>query len=255
MTGPGRLLLAVIGWSWAWWGAAALVGQPVTAPVPLVFFLLGSAGPLVVTLWAVRRAPAEDRRRFWRRVVHPGGIAARWWVVIGAVGLAPAVAAMTTAAAFGAPVVLVLGGVGGTALFAVAAGLVEEPAWRGVVLDGFPERGLGTALWIGAVWALWHLPLYAVEGTFQHGVGLGSVSSLALLSGPLPWSVLLVWLVNSTGGRILPAVLVHALGNLGGELFTPTAQTRVLALGFLTAVALAIAWATRGTLAGRSGEG
>jgi uncharacterized protein len=216
-----------------------------------VLALAGFAGPLVVAGWAVwRHVPAGHRRAFWRRVWHPGGISARWGVASGVGGLAASRAAAVAAAAFAAPPAVMLRGAVGAALFGLVAGLVEEPGWRGAVLDRFPEqdRGLRAALVIGVAWAVWHLPLYAVEGTFHHGLGLGSASSFAILLGPVPWSVLLVWLVNSTKGRILPAVVAHALGNLGGDLLTPTAGTRLIGLGALTALALVVVWATRGSL-------
>jgi membrane protease YdiL (CAAX protease family) len=45
----------------------------------------------------------------------------------------------------------------------------EEPGWRGYALDGLQARrsALPADLILGVVWALWHLPLHSMRGTWQ----------------------------------------------------------------------------------------
>jgi uncharacterized protein len=76
--------------------------------------------------------------------------------------------------------------------FALAAGFVEEPGWRGAAMDAWPIRGRAVwmALGIGVVWTFWHLPLHLVEGSYQHALGFGSarfwLTNLALHLGAAP---------------------------------------------------------------------
>ena len=48
--------------------------------------------------------------------------------------------------------------------------LPEELGWRGYAQDRFQSRynALVSSLVIGAGWALWHIPLYFIAGTFQY---------------------------------------------------------------------------------------
>jgi uncharacterized protein len=54
--------------------------------------------------------------------------------------------------------------------FALAAGLVEEPGWRGAASDAWQSKAgpMAAAVGNGLLLGLWHLPLYFVEGSYQH---------------------------------------------------------------------------------------
>jgi uncharacterized protein len=241
-----------VGWTWSFWSAlAALPDLP--APGPLLLHLTGGLGPLVGAAWVLRGRDRAFRRRFLRRVVDPRGIGTAWWVALAAVMALPGVLGATTAALLGvtathadrAPMA-----VAAVLAFAMAAGLVEEPGWRGAAMDAWPApvRAVWMALGIGVVWTLWHLPLYLVEGSYQHGLGFGSVrfwlTSLALIE----LAVLYVWLVQGSGGSILLAVLAHAGFNAVGELVPRSTTGDVIAFLVLTALTLWVVARTRGHL-------
>jgi uncharacterized protein len=98
-------------------------------------------------------------------------------------------------------------------------------------------------------WALWHLPLYFVEGSYQQGLGFGSVR-FALTNLTLrPLAVLYLWLVNGTGGSILMAVLAHAGFNIAGELVPRSTLGDLVALLVLLVATVAVLVVTRGRLA------
>jgi uncharacterized protein len=138
--------------------------------------------------------------------------------------------------------------VAGVVAFALAAGLVEEPGWRGAASDAWQARThpLGAALAIGVLWALWHLPLYFIEGTYQHGLGLGStrfwLTNLVLVQ----LGVLYLWLANGSGGSILVAILAHAGFNIAGEL-VPRSVTGDLVAFFVVAAMTVTVVAATGT--------
>lgn len=52
------------------------------------------------------------------------------------------------------------------------AGLGEEPGWRGFALPRLQSKygPLGATIVLGTVWAIWHLPLLAVDPRASHGI-------------------------------------------------------------------------------------
>jgi len=89
-------------------------------------------------------------------------------------------------------------------------GLGEEPGWRGYALPEVMRRwsGLKAALILGAVWALWHLPLFGTEFTWD----LLPTFVVSVLAG----SVVIAWLFNSSGQSVFLTMLMHAEVNAVG---------------------------------------
>jgi uncharacterized protein len=89
--------------------------------------------------------------------------------------------------------------------------LGEEVGWRGFALPHLQDghSALTAALILGPVWGSWHLPLWLT--------GSGSnplVLFPAFVLSAIALSVLLAWIFNSTGGSLLPIVLLHATAHL-----------------------------------------
>lgn len=51
----------------------------------------------------------------------------------------------------------------------LAGPIPEELGWHGYALAGLQVRfsALWASLVLGVIWALWHVPLYFIEGTYQ----------------------------------------------------------------------------------------
>jgi uncharacterized protein len=230
-----------IGWTWSFLLAAVALGASAGQPLHLV----GLLGPVVAVLVAVRRAEPAYRRALARRVLDPRGVAPRWWLAVLAVGILPGVVGALASGPGGALTggLPAAGALAGAGAFAVAAGLAEEPGWRGLAPDVLaPRLGvLRAGVALGALWSSWHLPLYLLDGTYQAGLGVGTADFWAAVAGPVPLAVLLLWLVRGAGGIVLPAVAAHALGNLTGEVLEETATGRWAQVVALAAGALLVA--------------
>jgi hypothetical protein len=155
------------------------------------------------------------------------------------VALAVAVATGTTPAFpwAGQPIVLVVAF--GWILF-LGGPVQEEFGWRGYLLDPLQTRltPLGGGLAVGLVWAVWHLPLFYIpsETIYYDNAFLGFAVSITLLS------VLMTWVYNSTGGSLLPALLMHTSWNWAQGMF-PVIDSDPAALamvGVLAAATLAV---------------
>ena len=242
-------------WTWTiWWGAVAARALSIDVPVGLVVFL-GGPGPLLGTLFVLRRSARGFRRGFLGRTVDPRRVPGARWLAMAAVAVLPALVGYLGSAAVGRPAAMDLalpaGAIAFAIGFALAAGLVEEPGWRGVAQDLAQHRAKPVVgiLVVAALWVAWHLPLFVLEGTYQHALGFLTPrfwyfnASLALLS------VLYAWLVNGSGGSVLIAVVAHAGTNVAGGLVPQDALTDAFRTLALALAAVAVVVLTRGDLA------
>jgi membrane protease YdiL (CAAX protease family) len=100
--------------------------------------------------------------------------------------------------------------------------LPEELGWRGYALDRLQERhsALISSLLLGAMWSLWHLPLFLMEGTYQRSeFRSGEIwFVLNFIVSILALTIVMTWVYNNTKRSILSAILIHFMGNLTGEI-------------------------------------
>jgi membrane protease YdiL (CAAX protease family) len=177
-----------------------------------------------------------------------------WWLALAAVAGVPAFAGYLAAAAAGrAPIAetsITFGAVAFNVGFGLAAGAVEEPGWRGVALELLRIRSAPAvaAILIGIVWALWHLPLFFLEGTYQHALGFGSARFWLFNFFLLLLSVLYVWLCNGSRGSILIAILAHAGTNVAGSLIPQDTLSDVFRIVVTLFAVVVVVWLTRGNL-------
>jgi membrane protease YdiL (CAAX protease family) len=107
-------------------------------------------------------------------------------------------------------VVLVLGGP-----------LGEEPGWRGFALPRLQRRlaPLPATLLLGALHALWHLPVYLLLPGYNGAPPDPTGTLLAFGQFAVEvtaGAVLVTWVFNRTGASLVPVILLHASGNTAG---------------------------------------
>ncbi|HSG89210.1 MAG TPA: CPBP family intramembrane glutamic endopeptidase [Pseudomonadales bacterium] len=95
-------------------------------------------------------------------------------------------------------------------LFLLGA-LPQELAWRAWAQERLQAtRGaLSAALLIGGVSALWHLPLYLVDGTAEAALGIGTARFWLALLVLLPQAVVLAWLYNANRQSLVACIVLH----------------------------------------------
>ncbi len=102
------------------------------------------------------------------------------------------------------------------ALVTLLGGGQEEIGWRGYALDRIQSQfnALTSSVLLGAIWALWHLPLWFMPGTSLRFAPIGS-----FVIGLLSLSVILTWIYNNTGRSAIAATLTHGMSNAAHTLF------------------------------------
>jgi hypothetical protein len=101
---------------------------------------------------------------------------------------------------------------------------------------------------VGGVWALWHLPLFFIEGTWQaETIGPGTQRFWLFMIAIVVESTLYTCIYNNTNRSTLSVILFHFTHNAFGELFVLSARAEVASLGIaILAVVLVIAlWGSR----------
>ena len=96
--------------------------------------------------------------------------------------------------------------IGYMAFLLVYIGLGEEIGWRGFALPRFQEYfgSLGGSIATGIFWALWHLPLFLMPGSSQHGH-----SVLLFIYLLTCWTIPMAVFVDKARGSVIPAILFH----------------------------------------------
>lgn len=247
--------------SWGVWVPLGLTGGGVDLGYAgaILAVTVGAFGPLVagaVVTWA-----AGDSLRAWAGQVLRWRVQPRWYLV--ALGV-PVVLMLVTTAVYAALVNTVDWSVIGRYLpvylinlplvFLVFGGQ-EELGWRGFALPALLERfdPVVSSLVVGAVWAAWHLPMYAAPAVGYAGIpaaGYEGSWSIYLLA-TLAVSVVYTWLYLNTGRSVLLAMVLHASWNATTPINPSLEALRELpgpALDVQAWVFAAVVWAFAGLL-------
>lgn len=254
LSSPWLYFIFTVGWSWLCWIPAALLGISISTAPGLVFGLLGVIGPMVGGIaFTYLTGDSERRKDYWRRIIDVKRISARWWLVI--IFFVPVL--MSLAAGMD----LLLGGsvepfkkaiapflasplsIIPTALFVMFIGpFPEELGWRGYVLDRLQEKmnALASSLALGAVWAIWHFPLFFIKDTYQYNQGAWSEWFWLFFLGIVPLSVVFAWIFNNTGRSTLAIILFHFNVVFTDELLNLTANTNRISTGLWILIAVVV---------------
>ena len=205
--------------TWTTWVAAGTLLDRSPSGSPVVVsgvFLLGIFSPSFVALWLTFRAEGKAGVSAMLSRLFQWHSGVRWYVfAIGFTASIKLTAAVVYRVAigswprFGEDAWYLL--LAGTIFSAISLGQAgEEIGWRGYALPRMAERlGLPRAsLLLGAIWAVWHLPLFFIAATTTTGQSfpLYFLQVTAL-------SVTMAWLYARTGPSLWPVMLFHAAVN------------------------------------------
>jgi len=106
----------------------------------------------------------------------------------------------------------------------------EELGWRGVALPLLQKRfGFQkAAIFLGLMWAVWHLPLFFFQGTFQYQFGLFSPLFWNYMLATIFTSIILSVIFNESNNSILAVILFHYMENLTGQTFTINTTAEII---------------------------
>jgi uncharacterized protein len=230
--------------TWLFWIPCALASQGlITLPVdPVVFHMLGAFGPCVaaVALAAIGAGKAGIRQLIapllrWR-------VSITWYAIV--LLMRPAIWLFALAAHILAgerPVAQPIDSAFYAAYFVsqlLVVGVSEELGWSGFAFPKLKARWgmLAGALVLGAIWSLWHLPLFFTAWDSQYG------SSFLLYAARLiAFRYLFAWSYTQSGSLVMPA-LFHVSFNVLTELIPLSpVDPLAIALSWLVTIPIAVA--------------
>jgi membrane protease YdiL (CAAX protease family) len=257
------LAFFALAFAWSWLiGLGARYAMTESQVMGTLLAMVSGFGPSLAAMALVTRFSHGAGLRDWLSRCLNWRVGWRWYAV--AFGLPPAIMLLALALEF------VLGGAipaspaAGKIPLAIANfGLVllvggplgEEFGWRGYATPAM-ARWLNwrlTSLLIGAIWGLWHLPLFFMADTPQ-----AHLPFLLFLISTMAESVMFGWLFVNTSASLVPSLVMHTSLNAWFNIIplmpTATGHLRPLALmvGIQTLVAMAVAFQSNGVQSRRS---
>lgn len=255
---PWGFFTLALGISWFFWVWVILLDWNVWTFPAVLFGALGLFGPALAEIILIYRMHDKEQwRDYWQRVFDIRLIGIKWhaviWLtfpVLNAIAVLISVLTGSPAPDFETAKNLALAPwtiIPFAAYILLFGPLPEELGWRGFALDGLQARynALVSSIILGVVWALWHVPLFFMQGTFQHDqLGFATISFWTYILGPIIISVLFTWIYNNTGRSTLSAILFHFMINLTAELIPLTEQARIysLILVIVASITVIIIW-------------
>lgn len=223
------------------WGVAVLLcrlfGLDVANPFLRALHILGGFSPTIASYVSLRRCGRVEGLKDWLRKVFD---VKHGWATYLAVAVFTAVYFLVGCAfserGEGAPLFIA------PILVAVMLffGGNEEAGWR-MILQPELEKTLGfhgAALSVGAIWWLWHVPLFFIKGTAQEQM---NVFLFALMCLSLAWALAAI---RRLSDGVFPCVLFHCLINGLSSVFvfdlSLTGCIVTLAINIVLAAALVI---------------
>ena len=223
---PYLYLVSTLIVTWLFWFGAAATGQGWLQFPNIILTILGFITPTAVALIMVKVGHWPGTiKGFLDNCFNLFNIKFKWYLLMAIVLLILAGGplligsiifdqSINQLASFSPPTVFILVG--------LIAGVIEEPGWRGYgqkALQAYYSP-LKSSLIVGVFWALWHLPLFLITGTYQSTIGLFSTGFIFFNLGILIGSIFYGWLYNIVGGFAVIAVLYHGLGNMLREILS-----------------------------------
>ncbi len=206
-------------WSWGCWLLSSIV-KPQFPSLAGALFLAGGFGPSIAAIAVVRYVGGRDGLRGWLIRCLQWRVGWRWlalafFLPLAVIALAAAlhVALGGTMASSPASGHMLMVAMNFLLVLLIGGPLCEELGWRGFALPALQERyGWRVAsLILGAIWGLWHLPLFYIANTAQ-----SHIPFTVFIASTVALSVLFAWLFNRTGGSVIPALVLHTAVNTWG---------------------------------------
>ena len=102
----------------------------------------------------------------------------------------------------------------------------EEFGWRGYALDRIisPLGMLTGTIVLGAIWGVWHLPLFFMPDTWHGQIGFGLTGFWTFMLRSVGLALLMTWVYLNTDRSILSSMFMHFTSNFTGQLLAPVSE-------------------------------
>ena len=255
---PFRFYVTCFFATWAFWIAAALIGRSGNDNgIPMALMLLGLLSPAVTAIATVLTSGSRVLKRDLKRKlvgfyrISPLSI---FMAVIGFMAIVALSILLSTLFgqsldqfAFTEDFSFSIGGTSALLTILLAA-TIEEVGWRGYGEDSVASyfSWFTESVIFGFVWALWHLPLFWINGTYHAGLrALGPGYVLNFLVSVVPMGFLTTWVYVKNNRSMLACIIFHLFVNTMQEKIAMTPQTKCVETIVVTLAAVLVVMTNR----------
>jgi len=173
-------------YSWVVWTGGIVMTDGTPSSAHLAVSLGGIGSVLGVLFILIRGYDADERHEYLSRLTRVRGVPIYIWVsvlllpvsltVISNVLALPIVGESTTYSLLSWNEKTLTRGIPYLMFLFLFGPLPEEMAWRGVAFQPLKRKRIVSAqLIVAFLWALWHLPLFYIRGSYQWSLGVYSM--------------------------------------------------------------------------------
>ncbi len=228
---PWKYFLLTFAYSWTIWIPSVLDGLGIDLPFnvadySMVVVIIGAFAPLLAALTLVARDGGwKGIKTFFGRALdfHIKPIYLILAFVLPLVihvlshylALAVGLDVAKTLFPADSPVAPILLAIPYFFLMLIIGGGQEEFGWRGYAQEPLQEKFgiIPASLVIGAIWGLWHLPLWFMSGDLH-----SAYSFFAFVIMTTSISLIYAWLYNASGKKLVVVLIFHAMNNTAAPL-------------------------------------
>lgn len=255
---PARYFCMVFVFTWAFWIAAAFISQSDSDNgVSTLLMLLGLFVPTVTTLITIFASKntalkcdfKEKIVGFYR--VKPSiiilSILVMFFIIGASILLSLPFGQSLEQFSFVEDFSFSIGGIP-TLLILVLTASLEEFGWRGYAQDSLANQynWLKASVIFGIVWALWHLPLFFIQDTYQHGImQMNPWYMVNFIVGIPPMAILFTWVYVKNNRSIFACMFFHFFVNFLQEQIAMTQVTKCVETAVVYIVVAVIVFANR----------
>jgi membrane protease YdiL (CAAX protease family) len=231
---PIRFYLTVFVFTWAFWISAVFVPEYLRMTFMLLGLFVPSVTAIATVLTSRSKALKQDLRQKMFgafRVKPPVVIAAiiAFFAII-AVSILFSTLAGQSLKQFSFTEDFSFSIAGSPALLTIVlAALLEELGWRGYAEDAIASycSWWKESVIFGAVWALWHLPLFFIPGTYHYNILQQSPLYMAnFFVSIMPLGFIVTWVYVKNNRSIFATMIFHFFVNLLQEKVAMTQITK-----------------------------
>ena len=252
---PKRFYIQVFIATWTFWLFAILFNNGLTCTIGMFLGLISPASIAIITVFTSKSdALKKDFKRkifnFWK--LKPlyilGGYLIMAAVIVSSIfasllfGESLEQFSFTEGFTFNGP------GIFGAMATITLAAILEEVGWRGYGEDSIAQyhSWFKESIIFGFVWALWHLPLFWIPGTYH--LEIRQMSNWYMINffiSVIPMGFVTTWVYVKNGRSMLASILFHLFVNFIQEKVAMTQNTKCIETLFVTIAALIIVLTNR----------
>ncbi len=252
---PIRFYITVFAATWGFWLFAILFDKGITNTIGLVLGLISPATIAVITVFTSKSAVLK--KDFKRKILNFYKLKPQY--ILCAILIFAAIVACSILGS------LLFGGsldqfsftegfsFSGPGLFSafltiILASVLEEVGWRGYGEDSIAQycSWFKESIIFGFVWALWHLPLFWIQGTYHYEIReMNVLYMINFFVSVVPMGFITTWVYVKNGRSMLSSILFHLFVNFMQEKIAMTQTTKCVQTLMVTVAATIIVLTNR----------